>query len=162
LEQCTNQSSIWYWSLTNYVFTSSSSTSFTTSSTISFVASHVHSPQLPKNTNPWLLNQDQAENKWPTISVSFDSYETSAYTIKSFPLKLEDSVRMITFNDMHVKIPKSEEKKFVDAYLIKDRAIVLEGSAQRQTTSHKNMTFSFILFPWWHLFDFETHIFLDN
>jgi len=69
---------------------------------------------------------------------------------------------MATFNDMHVEIPKSEEKKSVDAYLIKDRAIVLEGSAHRKTTSHKNMTFSFISFSWWHLFDIEIYIFLDN
>jgi hypothetical protein len=92
----------------------------------------------------------------------FDSSETSTYTIKSLPLKLEDSVRMITFNDMHPKIPKSEEKKSAGADLIKDREQYQRVVHRGRQPHTKNMTFSFILLSWWHLFYFETYIFLDS
>jgi len=75
------------------------------------------------------------------MSNSFDSYETSSYITKSFPLKLEYSVRIITFNDMHSKIPNSEENKYTSAYLIKGRATISEGSAHRYTSSHKKYDF---------------------
>jgi hypothetical protein len=45
------------------------------------------------------------------------------------PLKLEDGVRKITFDDMHPEISKGEEKKYADADLIKHRATLSEGSA---------------------------------
>jgi hypothetical protein len=57
------------------------------------------------------------------------------------PLRLEDGVRKITFDDMHPEISKGEEKKSTDADLIKHKATLSEGSGQRQTTSHKKYDF---------------------
>jgi hypothetical protein len=61
---------------------------------------------------------------------------------------LKDGVRNITFDDMHPEISKGEEKKSIDADLIKHRETLSEGSAQRQQLHTKNMTFDFILFLW--------------
>jgi hypothetical protein len=58
-----------------------------------------------------------------------------------FPLKLEDSVRMITFNDIHPEIPRRQENKSLGADLVKDRETMPEGSAKRQTNSHTKYDF---------------------
>jgi hypothetical protein len=84
-----------------------------------------------------VIEPGPSKKQCPTISVSFDSSETLQCTVKSLPLKLKDSVRMITFDYLHPKIQKSEENKFADADLIKDGASMSEGSEQRKTTSHK-------------------------
>ena len=68
---------------------------------IASAASHAHSPQLPKKYEALDIEPGPSRKHCPTISVNFDSFETSTYTLNSLPLKLKDSVRMITFNDMY-------------------------------------------------------------
>jgi hypothetical protein len=87
------------------------------------------------------LSLSQVEESSLSICVSSDSSETSSYTIKSLPTKLEDGVRKITFDDMHPEVSKVEEKKFVDADLLKHRETLSEGSRQRESTSNKKYYF---------------------
>jgi hypothetical protein len=103
---------------------------------VSSIASHAHSVQLPKNYKSLSIEPQPSKGKRPTISVSSDSSETSSYTIKSLPSKLEDDVRKITFDDMHPEVSKVEEKKYVDADLLKHRVALSEGSRQRESTSN--------------------------
>jgi hypothetical protein len=127
--------------LAYHVTTTPSSSSFTAFHHVAFVASHVHSVQLPKNYKALAIEPEPSKGKWPAICVSSDSSETSSYTIKSLPLKLEDGVRKITFDDMHPEVSKVEEKKYVDADLLKHRETLSEGSRQRESTSNKKYYF---------------------
>jgi hypothetical protein len=127
--------------LAHYVIATLSHPPLQLAQVVSFVASHVHYVQIPKNYKSLAIEPEPSRGKWPTICVSSDSLETSSYTIKSLPAKLEDGVRKITFYDMHLKVSKVEEKKYDDAYLLKNRETLLEGSRQRESTS--NMKYYF-------------------
>jgi hypothetical protein len=73
--------------------------------------------------------------------VSSDSSETSSYTVKTLPAKLEDNERKITFDDMHPEMSRVEENKSVDLDLLKHRDALSEGSRQREATSNKKYYF---------------------
>jgi hypothetical protein len=49
---------------------------------ISYVASHVHSPQLPKKFESLAIEPRPRKKQWPTILVSSNSCGTSSYTVK--------------------------------------------------------------------------------
>jgi hypothetical protein len=87
------------------------------------VSSHVHYVKLPKNYKALSINPNPSRGNRPAICVSSDSLETSSYTIKSLPVKLEDDIRKITFDYMHLEVLKVGENKFV-SYLVKHRALL--------------------------------------
>jgi hypothetical protein len=108
---------------------------------VASATSHAHSVKVPINYKAFPLEPQLDKGKQPAISVSSDSSETSSYTIKTLPAKLEDNERKITFDDMHPEMSRVEEKKFVDPNLLKHRAALSEGSRQREATSNKKYYF---------------------
>jgi hypothetical protein len=93
-----------------------------------FVASHVHYVQLPKSYKSLAIDPNPSRENKPAICVNSDSSEPSSYTIKSLLSKLEGGVRKIMFDDMHPKVSKVEQKKYVGPDLLKHRASLSEES----------------------------------
>jgi hypothetical protein len=86
---------------------------------VSYATSYAHSVRLPKNYKYLSIEPHPDKGNHPTIFASYYSSKTSAYTVKTLPVNLEDNIRKNTFDYMHLEVSKVEEKKLVDAYLLK-------------------------------------------
>jgi hypothetical protein len=75
------------------------------------MASHALSPQQPKNHKALAQEPEPSKGKWPTISISSDSFDVSSYKINSTYLGLENEPRKVSFGDMNIEISINEDIK---------------------------------------------------